>query len=389
MMSSDNLIAALNLEVELSGSLDLEVELSGSLDLEVELLAALNKEVELIGHVGIAFHTDRWLLTEGIWDDTGIWDDDAFWNDGVDLGVDGKYQIACVYGGRVYMSTDHGLSFAEAAPAGVGNRNWSLVAISNDIAVAGVLNGRLYLHDGSWSEIQPAGDVSRGWNVSAIEGSKIAVGSVLEGGRLYLSINSGSTWSEIQPYGNNDHDYGAVIIDDGDVFVRRSGLSVPQLSTNNGGSWMDVNPGGGGSKRWRAMAKKGNDIVLGIGDSAQGRLYLSENKGVNWSEIQPAGDVDKYWTNAFIDGDMILVTDETKVYRSLNKGSTWTEANDFEITGSQDMHFSASHGGRFMLCGVFGGRLHKSNNYGADWYEIQPVGDINRNWIGTSINRTI
>ena len=70
---------------------------------------------------------------------------------------------------------------------------------------AGVYNGRLYLSTNSgtnWSEVQPAGDADKSWRTSAMssDGSKII--AVVNNSRLYLSTDSGTSWSEVQPAGD-------------------------------------------------------------------------------------------------------------------------------------------------------------------------------------------
>ena len=63
------------------------------------------------------------------------------------MSSDGSKIIAGVYGGRLYLSTNSGTSWAEVQPAGVANKYWRTSAMSSDgsVILAGVYNGRLYL----------------------------------------------------------------------------------------------------------------------------------------------------------------------------------------------------------------------------------------------------
>lgn len=84
-----------------------------------------------------------------------------------------------------------------------------------------------------WTETQPAGDVNKLWQTTSMssDGSKLIAG--VNGGRLYISINGGSSWTETQPAGDIDK----------------------QWSTTS-------------------MSSDGSKLIAGVDD---GRLYLGES----------------------------------------------------------------------------------------------------------------
>lgn len=109
-------------------------------------------------------------------------------------------------GGRIYLSKDGGTTFAETRPAGNVDRSWWFVDCSDDgeFLMAGVYGGGT----GSYT-----------------------------GGRIYISLNCGDTWSEVRPSGDTSYYWedGCCNSDGSVLVVHKYGNSY--ISTNGGSSW--------------------------------------------------------------------------------------------------------------------------------------------------------
>jgi photosystem II stability/assembly factor-like uncharacterized protein len=254
--------------------------------------------------------------------------------------------------------------------------------------------GRLYLstNGGStWSETQPHGNVDGTWLSSAMnsDGTKIIAG--MDGGRLYLSTNGGSTWSETQPAGNANEQWMTISMSsNGQIIItgyQTSGNAGKlYLSTNGGSSWSETQPAGAVLLKWKttSMSSDGTKIIAGCGTST-GKIYMSTNSGSNWSETQPAGAVGKVWQSTAMSPDgtkIIAAVYAGRVYISTNSGSTWSET---QPAGAVDRNWRAasisSDGSKLLAGSDQAGRLYVSTNSGSNWSETQPNGNSDGYWV--------
>jgi hypothetical protein len=275
--------------------------------------------------------------------------------------------------GRVYLSTNAGVSWAETRPA--GNTDTSMkVRISTDgsLFMAGQDQtsspGRLYVSTttgSSWTETQPAGVVNRSWRALATDsdGSVLIAGA--NGGRIYISTTTSNTWSEVQPAGNvNAAWYSAATDSDGSVMLVGVNSGRLYLSTNTGDTWSEVQPAGDVTRQWFSLASDSDGSVLFAasgGGAGTRRLYLSTNTGSTWSEVQPAGATNKNWASVDVssDGSVLIATViGGRVYFSDNTGNSWTET---QPAGAADKSWTIgamSSNGAVFLAGAFFGRIY-------------------------------
>lgn len=191
--------------------------------------------------------------------------------------------------------------------------------------------GRLYLSTNggtSWTEVQPAGNSDQSWQSVAIspDGQTIVVAAY--GARIYRSINRGSSWSEVQPIGNANGDWISIgMSDDGQKVLATAFQGRMYLSSNGGTNWAETQPAGNNALGWYTSAVSGNGQVL-LAGILGGRLYMSTNGGSSWGEVQPAGNLIKEWramTTSYDGMTSFAMTDnESVIYRSTNRGASWT-----------------------------------------------------------------
>lgn len=182
----------------------------------------------------------------------------------------------------------------------------------------------------SWTLCQPAGAVEFSWlDVTCnSDGSVLlAAAGAYEGSKLYKSTNGGASWTDITPAASTG--LGWLTCDtnaDGSVILAASYARINPiggtpdwsyggrlyLSTNGGTSWTETRPAGDVNKFWRALSLSGDGELLlaggtlGSGDASPsnpGRLYSSDDSGTTWGEERPAGDVERTWWVAAADSD--------------------------------------------------------------------------------------
>lgn len=185
-------------------------------------------------------------------------------------------------------------------------------------------------------------------------------------GVILISRNSGSQWTQIFPLNQSYmknwitasmNSSGSVMIA-GETTNDNGGRLL--YSTNSGNSWIETRPAGNNDKKWNttSMDVSGSKIIAGI---YGGRLYYSINTGASWAEIRPAGDVDKNWysTSLSSDGNTVIAgVDGGRLYYSTDTGNNWYET---QPAGSNDKKWQVSamnSDGSKIIAGVYGGRLY-------------------------------
>ena len=216
----------------------------------------------------------------------------------LDTNSDGTKLVAAdLVSGNVYTSTDSGANWTTRTSAGA--RNWTAVAISSDgTKMAAVTqNNYIYLSNDSgatWTSQTSAG--SRSWVSVAMsaDGNKIvAVVSGAVSGGIWTTSNFGGAWNQRStPSGSPDWRSVAASADGSKLAAAASGGSI-WLSNDSGATWSEA--AGTGPNTWSAIdiSDDASVMVAAIGQGANGGIYYSNNAGLTWSAM--SGSPTKSW----------------------------------------------------------------------------------------------
>ena len=159
----------------------------------------------------------------------------------------------------------------------------------------------------------------KAWSTVASDADGSVLVATINPGRLYVSTDSGATWTERQPAGASDKYWKTVTVsDDGSKILAAVGGSSAgriYLSSNSGVNWSEIQPAGASDKKWNSVAVSGSGdkmIVANGGDffTCMGgpcRLFISSNGGTNWAETQPAGASNFYWNAVAVSDDGLYI----------------------------------------------------------------------------------
>ncbi len=206
----------------------------------------------------------------------------------------GSSLIAAVNYGRVYISTNGGVDWTETQPAGAADKAWFTVASDADgsTLVAAENGGRLYVSTNggaNWVQRTPAGAVDKVWQSVDSSGSGSKLVAAVNGGRIYTSDNAGVDWVERTPNGAADKNWQSVAYNStgaqliaatyyGDV----SGSGRVYVSNDSGASWTANFPVDSGTTQyWLSVAidDGGTHVIAGQDTSHDGRLYMGFGMG--------------------------------------------------------------------------------------------------------------
>jgi photosystem II stability/assembly factor-like uncharacterized protein len=241
--------------------------------------------------------------------------------------ADGTKLVATVYGGRLYTSTDAGVTWTPRA----NDQYWVSVASSADGTklVAAVAGGFLYTSTDSgetWTE--RVNDLNRNWwsVASSADGTKlVAVGF----GGLYTSTDSGVMWMARQ----NGNWFAVASSADGTKLVATVYGGGLYTSTDAGVTWTPREE----PRIWTSVASSADGMKL-VAAADGGQLWTSTDAGVTWTAREEA----RRWQNVASseDGTKLVAAAQDGLYTSRDSGVTWaahlSSVNWLSVASSAD-----------------------------------------------------
>jgi hypothetical protein len=241
----------------------------------------------------------------------------------------------------------------------------------------------------TWASIKPSGAAGTAWKKVACstDGSKVIACEY--GGRVWISTNYGSTWTDADPLSDDtNHNWSSVASDsDGSVLVAsRSGAHI-YVSTNSGADWTERDPGSAGHVDWDKVTCSGDGAKIMAAYYTSGKIYASTDTGANWSQVKPFGEgatggIDDIFISN--DGSTFLACSKAFycVMRSTNDGAAWTDISPVATTqwtrACSDYDYS-----HIMLASYHpssNGLLYYSDDGGTIWKYPKPEGAVNSAW---------
>jgi photosystem II stability/assembly factor-like uncharacterized protein len=267
----------------------------------------------------------------------------------------------------------YGATLAGALPEWTprdSSRGWYAVTSSVDgVKLAAVVNGgRIYTSVDAgltWT----ARESGRIWSsiASSADGTRL-VAAVSEG-QIYTSADSGSTW--IARDSNRAWSSVASSVDGTRLAAVTYGGQI-YTSADSGATWVarDSNRG------WRSVASSadGTRLVAGV---EYGQIYTSTDSGVTWT----ARDSDREWRTVASSADGTKLTAVVlggQIYTSTDSGVTWTARDS-----SRNWWSVASSADGASLAAVVGnGRIYLSTDSGLTW----TAQDQGRDWTSVTVS---
>jgi len=317
----------------------------------------------------------------------------------VSMSANGKYQSAIVNGGRMYYSNNWGVTWTEPTTSQtLGNQNWTSISVSS----IGQYQSACISDATTTTSIYTSSDYGITWtartvpasgkfNSISLSSNGLYQSSVINGGRMYRSIDSGVTWSEpttSQTIGNQNWCSIAV----------SSNGAYQTAVVNNGRIWRSINYGA----NWDASLYYTNSLVtdisrswLSVAMSSSGQyqsagltndaIWISSDYGASWK----IAITTKYasWNSIAISSSGQYQTAYTlsgEIFTSNNFGETFGYITNYASPNYTSVTISSS--GRYQTIGSNSGLLYFSKDFGQTWSSNASYYDI---YIPASVNSIV
>lgn len=230
------------------------------------------------------------------------------------------------------------------------------------------------------------------------DGSKIILRTQGTNRTIYSSVDRGTTWSSYVPpvinVNTNCYTLSSTINSDATkVFLGMAWDSV-YLSQNYAQTWTQIPPTVSSfSFPYSGVAsnQSGSTVVASINSSdsyigpRNNYVYKTQDFGKTWSIAQPFGENPDarplFDVSVSLTGDsMAAIYNPGRVFTSNDAGTTWTQHAVSQSVDKKWQNCSNIYHGKFLVSEL-GGRLYLVNVDSAYYTEVQPAGNINKEWM--------
>lgn len=227
---------------------------------------------------------------------------------GFRLSSNGSIVLFAIRGGSVSISSDGGVTRTNITPSPMTNGLWSAVTMSSDgtkISVSENDGGYIYTSTRSgstwpWTRRDAAGLRVWAWIVGSADGNILIAAA---GGSTYRSTDGGATWSAGRSMGIAANVVEAYCSGDGSILFGRQNAATTTLfrSGDGGATWSATGP----VNNWRgcSMSENGMKMIATV----SGEVWLSETSGSIWTRQPNIGGGDMRAVYISGDGNRIAV----------------------------------------------------------------------------------
>ena len=231
--------------------------------------------------------------------------------------------FAGTYGGGVFVSSDNGTNWVPVNSGLTTLDVWALAANVTNL-YAGTHDGMFLSTDNgkNWTSMHSYPIITNVIGAIMASDTNVFVGTLGQG--VFLTANSGATWTEVNTGLTNLY-VRAFAKKDSNLFACTDGGAF--RSTNNGTSWVELDMG---------LTNTGINALMAIGSNLyagtnNGDVVFSTNNGATWNKsfIEQYTYVDAFAARLSGTGDTILFagTNGSGVFQSTNNGASWTRIN--------------------------------------------------------------
>jgi photosystem II stability/assembly factor-like uncharacterized protein len=231
--------------------------------------------------------------------------------------------------GRIYRSTDYGLTWDSGYATGYASI-FSMLNLGNGIVLAaGYYGGPIFRsadYGVTWTLIREIGVDSTLGLCDCGNGVVLCGHSGSSSCDIWRSVDYGLTWAQAQVLGTETQVYAVLYVGAGVVLAGTYPSGKIYRSTDYGASWT-YQATLGAETSVNCLVGLGNGIVL-AGTGANAKIYKSTDAGLSWSLVYTATGEQFIYTLNTLGSGVVLAggggpADPANVYRSIDYGAAW------------------------------------------------------------------
>jgi|GEM_PF-449824 len=227
---------------------------------------------------------------------------------------------------------------------GVGTGGWKVAQNAGQFIIGNNL---------PWSAMSgTSGTYANNILACSADGTKLV--SVIPGGQIYISSDSGTTWT---PRGTTQNWSSVASSADGSKLVAVVAGGQIYISSDSGTTWTPTAT----SQGWLSVASSADGSKL-VAVVTGGQIYISSDSGTTWT---PKGTT-QLWHSVASSADgskLVAVVNGGQIYISSDSGTTWTPSG----TSQNWVSVASSADGSKLAAVVYGGQIYISSDSGTTW----------------------
>ena len=220
------------------------------------------------------------------------------------------------------------------------------------------------------------------WNsiASSSDGSRLAATSYGSGGGIYISSDSGQTWTATNTILTALRAI-ASSADGSKMVAAVYGVGIYTNSSSVSGGW-----GIGGSTsglNWISVASSSDGSKLVAAANGNG-IYTSTNSGAIWKQQTsglPSGSPNWYYVASSANGsNLVAVINNGGLYTSSNAGQSWSQQTAGLPSNPGWISVASSADGTKLAAAAVSAGIYTSANLGLNWVQQTNGAPANTNW---------
>ena len=287
------------------------------------------------------------------------------------ISADANVLLATSTTGLLYISTDGGNNWTVRSIQSGNIKRRAIVATeSGNELFSVVYGGKIEYSSNSGSTWSTAFDLTQNWIGICASTSLNKIYAVAYQGYIYQSMDSGATWNQVEF--NKLPWVGIACSTDGSKAVAVTKGGQIYNTTASGANWTPRDS----KRKWVgvALSSNGNKAAAVV---EGGFVYTSDDSGSNWTQRGTSRNWSAIASSS--NGNKLVATvAQGRIYTSTDSGVTWTA----RASDRNWLNVVSSTSGNKLIAVVGTGRIYTSSNSGSTWTARESA----RNWRGLYIS---
>lgn len=209
--------------------------------------------------------------------------------------------------GNLFTSSDYGVTWSKNTelPA----KNWFYVCGSNDMTIqaAVVKGGLIWLSTNSGSTWTASTAPTANWSSICCSGDGSKLAAVVNNGNIYTSADSGANWTNRSDSAGTRYWRNIACSSDGGnlvATVENNTTGTVVISRDSGATWTNISLPAGASKSYKPVSCSADFKNILVGSFSQTNFIYSTNYGYDWTTNQNG---ESYWFSCIVKGNKFFI----------------------------------------------------------------------------------